>query len=360
MDAPAPIPPPAALPFAALALLLAFAAIHAGEAHGGEAKGIVVYLYSEYIDPEIPRQFERDTGIPVELEVYETQDDMLARLQSGGLGRYDVVVATDVLVRGMIRLGLVQKLDAAAIPNAANVMERFRNPAFDPGNAYSQPYQWGTIGLLYRPAQAAGEPTWAWVFDDARQPGPFVLMDEMRSMLGIALKYQGHGGSSRKPDELEAAGDLLIKAKHSGRCLGFDGGVGGVNKVIAGEAVAAVVYNGDAMKNLPRDGSCVYAVPKEGGILWVDNLLVAAKAPNPAGANRFINYLLDAKVGAQLSSFNRYATPNRASLPLLAKDDAADPAIYPTEAALKAMESEEDVGAETRLYDEVWTAVKAR
>jgi spermidine/putrescine transport system substrate-binding protein len=347
-------------PFPIIILLIASVAAQAGEAQAGEAQGIVVYIYSDYIDPEVVKQFEQQTGMPVKLELYETQDEMLAKLQSGGLGQYDVLIATDVLVRGMIKLGLVQKLDAPAIPNAGNVMPRFRNPGYDPGNAYSQPYQWGTIGLMYRKDKVVGEPTWAWLFEAARQPGPFVMMDEMRSMLGIAFKYQGHSASTRIPAEIKAGGDVLIAAKASTKCLGFDGGVGGMNKVISGEAVAAVVYNGDAVKNMPKDQSCAFAVPREGGILAVDNLLVAAKAPNPAGANRFINFILDGRIGARISNFNRYATPNQAALPGIAKEDAENPAIYPTAEALKGMEYEEDVGPDTRLYDQIWTSVKTR
>jgi spermidine/putrescine transport system substrate-binding protein len=129
--------------------------------------------------------------------------------------------------------------------------------------------------------------------------------------------------------------------------------------VPAGEAVAAVVYNGDAVRNI-MDDKFAYTVPKEGGILWVDNLLICAKAPNPKGGHAFINHLLDAKVGAQLSNFNRYATPNQASLPLITEADRKNAGIYPDEAQMKACQFQEDVGAETRIYDQVWTAVKAR
>jgi spermidine/putrescine transport system substrate-binding protein len=322
-------------------------------------KPVMVLSYSEYIDPEIPKAYTAATGVPVQIDVYESQDDMLAKLQAGGVAQYDIVVATDVVVPTMIKLGLVQKLDKTAIPNGVNIMEKFKNPAFDPGNTYSYPYQWGTIGLMYATAKVQGEISWTLLFDDARQPGPFVLMDEMRSMTGIAAMFQGFNASTRKPDEIKAAGALLAKAKSSDKCIGFDGGVGGMNKVLAGEAVAAVVYNGDAVRNI-TDDKFAYAVPKEGGILWVDNMLVCAKAPNPKGGHAFINHVLDAKVGAQLSNFNRYATPNQASLPLIAEADRKNAAIYPDEAQMKASQFQEDVGAETKVYDQVWTAVKAR
>jgi spermidine/putrescine transport system substrate-binding protein len=340
-------------------LLIAAAALLCTAVLSAAEKPVMMLSYSEYIDPEIPKAYEAATGVKVQIDVYESQDDMLAKLQAGGAGQYDIVVATDVVVPTMIKLGLVQKLDKTAIPNGVNTMEKFRNPSFDPGNTYSYPYQWGTIGLMYATAKVQGEVSWALLFDEAKQPGPFVMMDEMRSMSGIALMFLGHNASSRKPDEIKAAGALLAKAKGSSKCIGFDGGVGGMNKVLAGEAVAAVVYNGDAVRNI-TDDKFAYSVPKEGGILWVDNLLICAKAPNPKGGHAFINHLLDAKVGAQLSNFNRYATPNQASLPLITEADRKNPAIYPDEAQMKACQFQEDVGAETKIYDQVWTAVKAR
>ena len=322
-------------------------------------KPVMMLSYSEYIDPEITKAYEAATGVKVQIDVYESQDDMLAKLQAGGVSQYDIVVATDVVVPTMIKLGLVQKLDKTAIPHGVNIMEQFKSPAFDPGNTYSYPYQWGTIGLMYATAKVKGDISWSLLFDEAKQPGPFVMMDEMRSMTGIALMFLGHNASSRKPDEIKASGALLAKAKTSAKCVGFDGGVGGMNKVLAGEAVAAVVYNGDAVRNI-MDDKFTYTVPKEGGILWVDNLLICAKAPNKAGGEKFINHILDAKVGAQLSNFNRYATPNQASLQLIAEADQKNSAIYPSAAQMKTCQFQKDVGAESKIYDQVWTSVKAR
>lgn len=322
-------------------------------------KPVMMLSYSEYIDPEIPKAYEAATGVKVQIDVYESQDDMLAKLQAGGVSQYDIVVATDVVVPTMIKLGLVQKLDKTAIPNGVNIMERFKSPAFDPGNAYSYPYQWGTVGLMYATAKVQGEVSWSLVFDEAKQPGPFVMMDEMRTMTGVALMFLGHSANSRKPDEIKACGALLAKAKASAKCLGFDGGVGGMNKVLAGEAIAAVVYNGDAVRNI-KDDKFAYTVPKEGGILWVDNMLICAKAPNKAGGEKFINHILDPKVGAQLSNFNRYATPNQAAMTHITAEDQKNTAIYPTAEQMKSSQFQEDVGAETKIYDQVWTAVKAR
>ena len=298
--------------------------------------------------------------IPVRLDTYESQDDMLAKLQAGGASAYDVVVASDVVIPAMIQLKLVRPLDQRAIPNGANIDPRFRDPAYDRGNVHSWPYQWGTVGLMYRTDQVQGEISWGLVFDPARLPGRFVLMDEMRTTLAMAQLYRGKDPNPRDAAEIKAAGMLVLDAKRSEKCLGFDGGVAGMNKVLAGEAAVAMVYNGDAVRNLPSDGSCGFAVPKEGSGMLVDVMTVSAQAPNPAGAHAFINYILDARVGAQLSNFVRYGTPNAASKPLLTKSDLEHPGIYPPPAVMDQLKYLEDAGPAAPIYDEVWTAVKAQ
>jgi len=324
------------------------------------ADAITVYMYSEYIDPAISAQFTAATGIPVRIDTYEGQDEMLAKLQTGGAAVYDVVVASDVIVPALIRLKLVRALDRSAIPNATNVDPAFRDPAYDRGNAHTWPYQWGTVGLLYRTDKVTGPISWGLLFDAARQPGGFVLMDEMRTTLAVAQLFRGGDVNTRQPAEIKAAGELVLAAKRSDTCLGFDGGVGGMNKVLAGEAAVAMVYNGDAVKNLPADGSCAFAIPSEGSCIWVDVMAVSAQAPNPAGAHAFINYILDAKVGAQLSNFVHYASPNAAAKPLLVKADLDNPAIYPAPAVMATLKYQTDVGEAAAVYDEVWTAVKAQ
>ena len=334
----------------------------------GGPRQLTVYMYSEYIDPELPVQFEKLTGIKPRIVVYENSEEMLAKLQQGGgAGQYDVIVVSDVVVPALIKLGLVRPLDAGKIPNRVNVAPRFCDPPFDPGSKYSMPYQWGTVGLVYaKDKMPPGDVSWAVVFEPSKQIGPFILMDSMRDMLGVALKYQGKSMNSRKAEEVKAAGELILRAKRSPNSLGFEGGVGGKSRVAAGTAAAAVVYNGDAVKAAAendKSGSAVkiaFTVPKEGGVIWTDVMMITAKAANSDGAHRFINFILDAKAGAQLSNFNRYATPNAASMPMIRPVDRENPAIYPPETTMQKLEYLNDLDQDTRIYDEVWTTIKAR
>ncbi len=345
-----------------LALCLLFSVLAAGcqspaEKSPEAPKSLTVFLWSEYIDPALVADFEKATGIKVRLDVYESTEDMLAKLKQS-TGQYDVVVASDHIIPVMTKLDLLQSLDLRRIPRASNVAPKFRNAPYDPENRFSLPYQWGTVGLMYRKDKLPNfDPSWGAVLEPARQPGPVVLIDSMRDMMAGALIYKGFSPNSRKAEELRAAGDSILKAKE-GKVLGFEGGVGGVKKVLAGEALIAIVYNGDAIRE--TDPNTAFALPKEGTILWVDAMTVPKQAPNPEGAHRFIDFILDAENGARLSNFNRYATPNQSSLSKIAPEDRANPAIYPPDAVVEQMSYLVDIGEDTRLYDEVWTRIKAR
>jgi spermidine/putrescine transport system substrate-binding protein len=233
--------------------------------------------------------------------------------------------------------------------------------AYDPGNRYSAAYRWGTVGIYLRrtPDQPVDE-TWGLLFDPklSRQAGAFLMIDSIREMIGSALKYKGYSVNSTDPQQLQEIGKLLAEAKR--RSQGFEGGVGGKNKVLARAVDAAVVYNGDAVKGTRDDPETYYFVPREGGVIWVDNLAIPAKAPHRNVAEKFIDFILDPKIGAQLSDFNQYATPNRAARALVNAEDAKNPATYPSPEMMEKLEFVGDLGDQHRLHDEIWTQVKSR
>mgnify|MGYP001610597967 CR=1 FL=1 len=317
-----------------------------------------LYIWSEYMDPDIIASFEQKYDCEVTIDLYESNEDMVAKLQGGGTSLYDIVVPGQYMIGPMVQLGLLQPLDHASIPNLANLDDKFANPPYDPGNKYSVAYQWGTVGIYLRKGKGPIDESWALLFDESQQPGPFVLMDSIREMMGSVLKAQGKGVNSTNIEELKAARDILVAAKK--RAQGFDAGVGGKNKVLAKEITAAIVYNGDAVRGTADDPETYYFVPREGGVLWVDNLAMPAKAPHRDAAEKFINYILDPQIGAQLSNFNQYATPNKAAKAFVKPEDLANPAIYPPPAMMEKLEFVEDLGDNNKLYDEIWTQVKSQ
>lgn len=329
------------------------------QATGGNQ--VNIYMWSEYIDPEIPKDFEQKTGIKVRVDVYEDTETMIAKVQhQGGDRLYDIVVASDHAVPILAKFGLIQPLDFSQLPNAANVDPQFRNAPYDPENRYGVPYQWGTIGLLYRKDRLGdSQPDWSAVFDPARQPERFVLIDSMRDMMAVALKSLGHSVNARDLEQVRAAGDHILQAKKSARCLGFEGSVGGKNKVAGGMADLAIVYSGEALRAMQEDERLAYAIPREGSVIWVDLMTLTARSQNVGAAHQFINYIMDAKVGAQLTEFTQFASPNTQALAALPEALRANPGIYPPPDVRETLEYIQDVEDATRLYDEVWRTVKS-
>ncbi len=319
-----------------------------------------LFIWSEYIDPKIVAQFEHEQDCSVNIDLYEDAESMLAKMQGGGASLYDVVVPPDHMVTAMIKLNLLAPLRHENLPNLKNLDAKFASPPYDHGNQYTVAYQWGTLGVFARqtPGQPPLKPSWGLFFDPKQQPGSFVLIDSVRDMLGAALKYQGHSLNSTDPAQLKAARDLVIEAKK--RSVGFEGSVGAKNKVLAKTARVAIVYSGEGVRGIGEDKETVYFIPIEGSQIWLDNLAVPAHAPHRDLAEKFINFILDAKIGAQLSGFTQFASPNQAAMQYIPSADLKNLAIYPSEETKAKLEFLEDLAGKTRLYDEVWTQVKER
>lgn len=318
-----------------------------------------LFIWSEYIDPEIIADFEKRHDAKVIIDLYEDEAAMLAKLQAGGASQYDVIVPPDHTVPALIKLKLIAPLRHDNIANIRHIDERFASPWYDPSNRYTVPYQWGTVGIYARkPKDTPYNESWALFFDPKEQRGPFVLIDGMRDCIGAALKYKGHSLNSTNLPALAQARDILAETKK--RALGFESGVGGKNKVLSRAAEFTMAYSGDAMRGIKDDPETYYFIPAEGSQIWVDNLAVCAKAPNRIVAEKFLNFILNPEIGARLADFNQYATPNKAAMAHVHPDNLANPMIYPPADVMKRLEFLHDLGKDRKLYDEVWTRVKAR
>ncbi len=318
-----------------------------------------VFIWSEYLDPAVVRDFERRYDCEVVLDLYEDDGAMMAKLQAGGAALYDVVVPSDYRVPTLIKLGLLAPLRHERLPNLRHLEARFLKLPFDPENRHTVPYQWGTMGLLVR--KRPGQPvpdSWAAVFDPPADAAPAVLLDSARDLIGAALRYRGQDVNTTDPAQLRAVRELLRRAKR--RALGFDGSVGARNKVLDRLAGVAVVYSGEGVRGMEADPDTQYVIPREGSLIWVDSLAVLSGAPQRELAEQFINFCLEPEIAARIANYTRFATPNAAARQFLRPEDLANPAIYPPAEVLGRLDFLKPLGAQTRLYDEVWTAVKAR
>jgi spermidine/putrescine transport system substrate-binding protein len=326
-------------------------------------KTLHIFNFPDYLNRELIEQFEKTYGVDIIQDYYDTNEVLIAKLQAGGAGQYDIIVASDFAVSILMKKNALEPLEKNNIPNIKNLDERFRDLPFDPGNRYSVCYTWGTTGFGIRTDLIDAKDkdkkidTWKVLFDPAYQLGPFVMLDDPRETIGAALKYLGYSVNTVDEKELQEAGQLLIAQKK--RILAYTSLTTGRDLLISGDVVVCHNFSGDIFMAKEEKDSIDYVVPEEGAVIWTDNVAIPVRAPHKYTAEVFINYMLDARIGAKLTNFTHYASPNRAALPYIDPGIRDNPGIFPPGETIRNLEFLRDVGEAARLYDAVWTRVKA-
>lgn len=317
-------------------------------------KTLNVYNWSNYIDKSVISQFEEEFNVKVNYDTYGSNEELLAKLMTGVSG-YDIIVPSDYMIEIMIAEGLLAPLDHNNIPNLKNIDPRFLNLPFDPGNRYSIPYMWGTVGIGVNTAHVTEEiDSWEALFDPKYQ-GRIVMLNDMRETFGVALKLLGYSLNTTDPAELEAAKAKLLRQKPIVKAYESENIK---NFLVSGEAWLVHAWPGDVLMAAEENPDIVYVLPKEGGTIWADNLAIPVKAPNKATAELFINFLLRPEISARLTEAIYYGNPNKEAWPLLSQEILEEPAVFPPDEALANSEWIQDVGEATTLYDRLWTEIK--
>ena len=337
----------------------ALAACARREAGGGAAAAgrlgpieqeLNVYNWSDYIAPDTVAGFEREFGVRVAYDTYESNEELLAKLQSGARG-YDVVVPSSYLIPAMQASELLMPLHRYLLPNFANVDPTFVDPPWDAGNAHTVPYHWGFTGIAYRRDRvreiAASQAVWS----DARWRGKMTMMDDVREVLGAMLIWRGRSPNSVDPLELREARDDAVRAKHNLRAYKS---APVKADLIAGDVWVAQLWNGDATQAMVEQPAIAFAFPSEGSQIWADTLAVLADAPHPRAAHEFLNYVLRPEVGAAIADATGYGTANRA-----AAARQTHPIAYPSADEMRHLEYQQDLGAHTEAWDRIWTEIKS-
>lgn len=326
------------------------------------SKSVSFYNWSEYIDPEILTMFEEECGVKVVYDTFSSNEDLLAKLQAGATG-YDIIVPSDYMVSIMMQLGLLKDLEHANLPNLANLFARFRETPYDPGNKYSVPYQWGATGIGYDADVVTPAPdSLAAIFDPeqaAKYAGKISLLNDGREVIGAALKYLGYSINSTDPAQLEEAKQAILAIKPY--VLTFDSDTFG-DLLVSGETALALGWNGTFYLALSENEgrNLGFAVPKEGMAVFTDNLAVPASAPNPYTAEVLINYLLDPEIGAMITNYTLFPSPNEAAMEFISDDIKNAPNLILSDEVLVDVEYIQDTGEATALYERIWTEIKAQ
>lgn len=336
------------------------------------AEELSVYNWDDYIDEQILLDYEERYGVRIIYDTYASNEDLLAKLQAGATG-YDVIFPSDYMAGQMIELGLLAPIDAESMPNFTNIGEAYRDAPYDPGNAHCVPYQWGTTGIAYRagfPLFVETPPTsWAFLFEpellEQTSAVGVNVLDDQRELLSAALFYLGYSPNSTERAELEAARDLILRAKPYYKT--FNASDYFTTLMPADEIILSHAWSGDAaaafwntFDESAGDGNWYYAIPEEGAVRWQDNICIPASSQRQATALHFMNYLMEPEVAAAVTNFTYYASPNEAAREFIDEEILNNPGIYPPPEVMAKLEFLRNLGDAVFLYDEMWTAIKGQ
>lgn len=328
----------------------------------GKKQELHVWNFTTYIADDTIANFEKLYNVKVTYDTFTSFDEVVTKVQSGNPG-YDVVVGPDYQVTALANAGLLEELNLANLPNFSKYAStQFKNPAYDEGNKHSVAYQWGTIGLAYN-AKKVGRDlnSWADVFDP-KFKGRVGILKNSRETIATFLIYLGKDANSTKPEDLKAVKDLILKNKD---LIATFHDSDGQFKVAKGELDVITDWSGDFFQVMAdpanKDLGLTYVIPKEGAVLWTDNLMILKGAPNKDLAEKFINYVYDPAVGASISNYTQYGSPNQGAIDMKLIDEATlkNPAVYPPADVAKKLVILKDIGDAQALYDQVWQEILA-
>lgn len=299
-----------------------------GNFKAGENGEVYVYNWGEYIDERVIDVFEKDTGIKVYYNCFEENEDMYPIIATGA-AKYDVVCPSDYMIQKMIDENMLLPLNYDNIPNIKNIDPDYLKSAedFDPGNVYSVPYCWGTVGILYNKTMV-DEPidSWGALFDE-KYSQDILMINSVRDGFMVALTYLGYDQNTTNEAELDEALELLQKQKPLVQAYVVDQVR---DKMIGEEAALGVIYSGEAIYTQRENENLVYVVPKEGSNVWIDGWVIPNTAQNKENAEAWINFCCRADVALANFNYITYSTPNKAARELIEDEDIKNsPIAFP-------------------------------
>ncbi len=323
----------------------------------GEEQKLNLYNWDTYTGKTTLADFRKATGIAVRMSLFSTNDELFAKLRGGNPG-FDVIVPSNEFVTRMRIANMLMPLDHARIPNFANLLPAFQTAPFDPGRRWSMPYTWLLLGIGYRKSKVDGTPdSWKWVMDSDRYRGRIGLFSEADDLIELGAKYLGYSVRNIPLPVVDRVAQMYIRQKKYVKIFHHDEGQ---DLLLSGDIDIVMEYNGDIAQVMIEDPDLDFVVPREGTLLNSDCLCIPAGAPRPDNAHAFINFILDGKVGAEISNTIKYPTPNAAALALMPASYRDNPVIFPPPAIMAKCEYADFEGmARAHLYDETLTRIFA-
>ena len=340
-----------------LGMAAAAALLIAGTA-GGPARAagdLFLYNWTDYTSPELIKKFEAETGVKVTLDTYDSNETLLAKLKSGGTG-YDIVVVSSDFVPIFAKEGLIQKIDAPKLAGYANILDRWKSPAWDKDNQYSIPYDWGVTSFSYNSKKLQETPdSLKFLFEppeDAK--GKIGMFGSPSEVISLAEVYLGLPPCQTDTANMKRVSDLLEAQAPFVKVYNSDGII---DRQGSGETLVHQAWNGDAARTRAQNADVRFVFPKEGVVGWMDNVAVPTSAKDLDNAKLFISFLMKPENSGLSSNFTHYASA------IAGAENSYDPALRDAP-ELKVPTDEKIVftpscpEAATKLMDRVWTKLK--
>lgn len=329
----------------------------------GQNISINVYNWGEYISVDdgeedsfdTNAEFEKLTGIKVNYTNYASNEEMYAKIKSGG-SSYDILIPSDYMVARMINEGMLEKLDFSNIPNFELISDTFKNNDFDPANEYSVPYMWGIMGIIYNTTlvdENDNVATWDILWNE-KYAKDILMFSNSRDAFGISLFRLGYSVNTTDEKQIREAAEELTKQKILVQAYVMDEIF---DKMGGGEAALAPYYAGDALTMIEENPDLAFAVPEEGTNVFIDALCIPRGAKNKEAAELYINFMCETAVALKNCEYIGYSTPHAAAYELL-DDETKNSISYPSDDILSKTEAYIALPNETtKLIDSLWTSL---
>lgn len=338
--------------------LFTTAAAFALMAGAAEAEGkLSVYHWFEYIPQELVDKFEAETGIEVTIDTYDSNESMLAALKAGKMGQYDVAVPSDFMVKIMGDEGMLDTFTPEEMTNLGNIAPQWIDVPFDPGRKSSIPYQWGSTAFsVNRDVYKGDISSLSIIFNPPDElKGKINVLDSQNEVLILGSLYLGIPQCSTDREQLKALNDMLLAAKPFWASFGSDTSK---DVLVSGDAAAGMIYNGFSAKARAEGANVEYSYPKEGHVLWMDNVVLLKDAPNRENAIKFMNFLLVPENAAAVTNYAAYSSGVVGVEPFL--DDAIknSPENNPPAGITPGVFAQACDAETQKFYDAIWTNLK--
>ena len=341
------------------AFLLVFALGGCGGSKGGDAGELRVYNWGEYIDPDVIEEFQKETGIKVIYDEFETNEIMYAKLAQDN-SAYDILCPSDYMISKLIEQDMLSELDYSKIPGAKeNIGAEYweESKGFDPEGKYSVPYCWGTVGILYNKTMVDDVvDSWEILWDE-KYAGSILMQDSVRDAFMIPLMMKGYSMNTLNENELDEATQMLIDQKPLVQAYVIDQVR---DKMIGDEAALGVIFSGEAIFTQRENENLEYVIPKEGTNVWIDSWVMTRDAKNKENAYRWIEFMSRPDIALKNFEFITYSTPNTAARDLIEDEEIKNSEIAFPNLDNYKLETYVYLGEDgDKLYNEYWKKVKS-